>query len=56
MVEEIEDKQEGDQTRERGWEYLSQRDKGLPLHRGETDMAHSQMTGYKGKMGNPVLR
>ena len=34
---------------------LSQRDKGLPLDREETDMACRQMAIYKGKGGNPVL-
>ena len=37
-------------------EYLSWRDKGLPLDREETDVAHSKMAVYKGKRGNPVLR
>ena len=36
-------------ARERGQEYLSQRDKGLSLDRQEMDMAHRQMVIYKGK-------
>ena len=30
-------------------------DKGLPLDREETDVAHRQMQVYKGKRGNPML-
>ena len=30
-----------------------ERSKGLPLDREETDVAHSQMTVYKGKGGTP---
>ena len=52
MVEET-----GDEREEEGVGlYLSQKDKeGLHLDRGETDMAHRQMAGYKGKGGNPEL-
>ena len=45
---------EGKETRKRGREYLSQRDKGLPLDREETDVVHRKMAVYKSKMGNPV--
>ena len=31
------------------------RDKGLPLDREETDVAHRQMAVYKGKLRNQVL-
>ena len=34
---------------------MSPEDKGLPLDREETDVAHRQMAVYKGKGGNPVL-
>lgn len=34
----------GKRPRERGQEYLSQRDKGLPPDREETDVAHRQIT------------
>jgi hypothetical protein len=46
-------REKGKGTRERGKEYLSQKDKGLPLSREDTDMAHRQMAVYKIKMGNP---
>ena len=42
-------------TRERRQGYLSQRDKGLPLDREETDMPHRKMAVYKDTRGNPVL-
>lgn len=35
--------------------YLPRRDKGLPLDEVESDVAHRQMTFYKGKRGNLVL-
>lgn len=31
------------------------RDKELPLHREETDLALKQVVVYKGKMGTPML-
>ena len=31
-------------------------DKGLPLDREETDIAHRQMAVYKGKKGTPSVR
>ena len=65
-VKEIEDKGEGEGKMEKekeerrrekgkGQGYLSQRDKGLPLDRKETDMAHRKMAVYKSKMENPML-
>ena len=54
MVEkEIENEREGNKKKGQG--YLSQRNKGLPLEKGETDVAHRQLAVYKGKRGNPVL-
>jgi hypothetical protein len=46
-------KEKGKGTREEG--YLSQRDKGLHLHREETDMAHRKMAIYKDTRGNHML-
>lgn len=42
---------EGEEGKEQGREqgYLPWRDKGLPLDREETDVAHRQMAVYKGK-------
>lgn len=34
---------------------LSQKDKELPLNRGETDKAHRQMVIYKVEGGNPMF-
>ena len=48
------DRGNGRRGREQGRD-LHQRDKGLPLDREETDMAHRQMVVYKGKRGNPML-
>ena len=43
--------------RERGVElFVPHWDKELTLDREETDVAHSQMMGFKDKAGNPVLR
>lgn len=36
-------------------EYLSPGDKGLTLHREETDVTHRTMLVYEGKGGKPVL-
>lgn len=55
MVKEIEDEGKGEGDKGKGTGYLSQRDRGPPLNREETVMAHRQMEVYKGKGGNPVL-
>ena len=43
-------------TREKGKEYLSSREIGLPLNREEADIAHKQMVVYKGKGGKPHVK
>lgn len=48
-------REKGKGTRGRGNRCLSQRDKGWPLDREETDVAHGQMAIYQSKRGNPVL-
>ena len=55
VTKEIGIMEKGKGTRKRGERYLSQRDKGLPLDRGETVMAHRQTAVYKGKGGNTML-
>ena len=35
---------------------MSQKDKGLPLDREETDVAHRQMVVYKVKIGSPTRK
>jgi hypothetical protein len=48
--QEIEDEGEGEEK-----EYLSLGDKGLPLEREETNLAHRRRAVYKGKRRGPVL-
>lgn len=50
---ELEDAGERQGSEEGG--YLPLGDKGLPLCRGETDVAYGQMAVFKGKLGTPVL-
>lgn len=42
-------------TKDRGRVFVLEQDKGLPLDREKTDMAHRQMAIYKGKRRNLVL-
>lgn len=49
------EKEEGEGNLERGQEYLSQRDRGLHLHGGETGVTHRKMVVYEGKGENPML-
>lgn len=46
--QEIRDKDRTLRVRDRGKGYLSPEDKGVLLHRKETDMGHRQMAVYKG--------
>lgn len=46
-------RERGKGTGERGKGYLSQGNKGVPLDRDETDIAHRQMAFYKGNKGTP---
>ena len=48
-------KDKGKETREREEGYMSPEDKGLPLDREETDVAHRKMVVYKSK-GKPCVR
>ena len=45
----------GKGKRER-WQEFFPEDKGLPLSREETDVAHRKLVAYKGKRGNIPLR
>ena len=48
-------REKGKGTREKGKGYLPQKDRGLPLDREETDMAHRQMAVCKNEVGIPML-
>lgn len=54
--QEIEDEREGEGNKGEGAGiFVPEEDKGRPLDREETDMAHGKMVVYKGKGGNPML-
>ena len=55
MVKEIGMREKGKGHKGKGEGVFVSEDKGLPLDRGETDMAHRQKVVYKGKGGKPVL-
>ena len=48
-------KEKGKGIRERGQGYLSQRDKGLPLDRGDRRGTEENVGFIKVKRGNPML-
>lgn len=54
--QEIEDKEEGKETRERRQESFIQKDKALPLVTKETDTVHRKMAVYKRKRENSHVR
>jgi len=47
---------EGDRGGGRGGRAFALEDKGLPLGREETEMAHRKRAVYKGTRGNPLVR
>jgi hypothetical protein len=49
--QDIEDERQGEGNKEERV-FVSEKDKGLPLDREETRMAHRQMSVYKGKRGD----
>lgn len=51
----LKDTEEREGSMREGKGHLTLGDKGLPLCRGETDMAYGQMAVFKGKLGPPVL-
>ena len=52
--QEIEDEGEGEGNKEKGAVVFVLEDKGLPLDREETDVAHRQLAVYKGTRGNAI--
>lgn len=55
VAEETEDQGKGKGNKRKGTEVFVLGNKGLQLDREETNMAHRQMTAYKGVMENPIL-
>ena len=55
VIKETGHKGEREEYKGRGQGYLSQRDKGLPLDREETHIAHRQMSVCKGNGANLTL-